>query len=258
MDSTEPSTDFARIYSDADTQAVLETMREFIRARGEQTVNRLGRSPGDVLISSGGGWGNEDIDTMSHPDVACDFRQVADMLLGEYDAVFGPKIALVGTREAVPVIGNASIVLADFESDDEPADQLRPAPVVLNDFYESPLWRASCAYKRECGWDHAPGEDGCWLLYCLTVDRSGSSESDDWRYGANLAGFVILHDRDADDRWGIAHMWTAQAARRKGVAKALIEDARRRFNVEGVEGPVTESGTAAIKSAAPDLLTQIT
>jgi ribosomal protein S18 acetylase RimI-like enzyme len=104
---------------------------------------------------------------------------------------------------------------------------------------EGALHRAAMTYKRECRWDFAPGEAGAWIFYCVPSD--GWGPDDCWSVGANVAGFVVLHDRDEDNRYeSIAHLWTAKAARRKGVARRLVNEARRKFPLKRIESPTEE------------------
>lgn len=113
----------------------------------------------------------------------------------------------------------------------------------------SPLERAAYAYKREAGWDFAPDESGIWLLMLAPVSGFGGSDERDWHYSGHLTGFLILHDRDDDgDYESVAHIWTAAAWRRRGIARRLMDEAVQRFPVTDVEGPYTEDGYAMLRA----------
>ena len=112
------------------------------------------------------------------------------------------------------------------------------------------LDRASKAYRRECGWDHAPGSAGVWLLKLAPVSSFGSADDDNRWYSGFLTAFLILHDRDDDGHYeSVAHMWTAQDWRRRGVASDLLREAQVRFAFDNVEGPLTDAGRAVVHAA---------
>jgi ribosomal protein S18 acetylase RimI-like enzyme len=114
------------------------------------------------------------------------------------------------------------------------------------------LARAAIAYQRTAHWDFAPGEAGIWLCYYLITDGWGG---DEWYYNGNLVGFVILYDRDKDGQYeSLAHVWTAAAARRRGVANTLIAHAREHFPIKKVEGPLTDDGAALFKTVWPEAI----
>lgn len=114
-------------------------------------------------------------------------------------------------------------------------------------WYGSPLDCAARAYSREAGWDFAPDESGIWLLMLAPTSASGGD--DVWFYSGHIVGFVILHDRDDDGRFeSVAHIWTAAAWRRRGIARRLMAEARSRFLFTGVEGPYTEDGGAFLRA----------
>lgn len=116
-------------------------------------------------------------------------------------------------------------------------------------WHGSPLERAAYAYKREAGWDFVPGEAGIWLLMLAPVHGFGGSDKDEWMYTGHLVGFVILHDRDEDGEYeSVAHIWTASAWRRRGIARRLLAEARDRFAFTDVEGPYTDSGGALLRA----------
>ncbi len=113
---------------------------------------------------------------------------------------------------------------------------------------DSALDRAARAYKREAGWDFAPGESGLWILVLAPVHGFGGGGDRSWLYSGHVVGFVILHDRDDDGEYeSVAHIWTASAWRRRGIARRLMAEARARFPVADVEGPYTEDGGAFLQ-----------
>lgn len=132
--------------------------------------------------------------------------------------------------------------------------------VLADSVYEGPdggwtdgaLDRASRAYRREAGWDFSPGAAGIWLLMLAPVSSAGGAEGDrPWHYTGHLVGFVILHDRDKDGEYeSVAHIWTAAAWRRRGIALRLMAEARSRYPVTAVEGPYTEDGGAFLRAEA--------
>jgi len=123
------------------------------------------------------------------------------------------------------------------------------------DFDESSLGRAGRAYRRESGWDFAPGEAGVWVAaYLPTAWTGGSDKSTGWLSG-NLVSFAVLHDRDHDGEVeSLAHLWTARCLRRQGFARAVVERSRERFPISYAEGPATDDGLAFAHTVMPDLL----
>jgi GNAT superfamily N-acetyltransferase len=112
---------------------------------------------------------------------------------------------------------------------------------------DSALDRAARAYRRECRWDFAPDESGVWLLVLAPTRGMGGADDGLWWYDGHLAGFAVLHDRDDDEAYeSVAHVWTAKAWRRRGIATRLLREAEQRFAYKNIEGPVTESGAALI------------
>lgn len=175
-------------------------------------------------------------------DLAYEARETAAAHLGPSIYWAGPDSS--GDLWAVVTIQ----VDLDGYADDDP-----PGISHINNWDDSALARASRAYRRECGWDFSPGEAGVWLLSVAPyscIQASGGT-----RWSGTLAAFVILHDRDVDGRYeSLAHLWTAHGWRRRGVGAGLVREARRRFPLTQVEGPVTESGRLLLEACAPDLL----
>jgi len=95
------------------------------------------------------------------------------------------------------------------------------------DFDESPFFMAARAYRRECGWDFTPAKAGIWVFAVAPYTWLGSDE--DGTATGRLVGFLILHDRDEDGTYeSLAHIWTASAWRRRGIARKMLAEARRR------------------------------
>jgi len=117
-----------------------------------------------------------------------------------------------------------------------------------DEYLGNALNSAARAYRREAGWDSAPGHDGIWLLMLAPVAFGGGDDSP-WRYFGHLVGFVILYDRDNDSVYeAVGHAWTAAAWRRQGIARRLLEEARSRFRAATIEGPYTKDGAALVKA----------
>ena len=169
-------------------------------------------------------------------------------------AAVGPLIRW----QAPPRDGDWDLVMASADLDN---DSPGTGPVRLaRGAFEGPdgewdgsrLDQAGTAYRRECGWDFAPGDAGVWLLMLAPV--SGQSFGDEpWSYTGHLAGFAVLYDRDEDGEYeSVAHIWTASAWRRRGIAKQLLQEARSRFGAKGFEGPFTDDGDAFVRACAED------
>lgn len=117
------------------------------------------------------------------------------------------------------------------------------------DWSESAPARAAKAYQRECRWDVPPGPDGV-LAIAASPYRWIEVPST-----ASLVGFIIVHDRDDDDEYeSVAHLWTATAWRRRGVAEQLLRTVRDLLPINTVEEPITSGGRAPLGSVAGDLL----
>lgn len=110
------------------------------------------------------------------------------------------------------------------------------------------LHLAARAYQREARWDHAPDAAGIWMLMLAPYRSNGATDDED-DYSGHLVGFVILHDRDKDGAYeSVAHIWTAKAWRRRGIARALLTEAKARFGFTRVEGPYTADGGAFLRA----------
>lgn len=131
------------------------------------------------------------------------------------------------------------------------------------EYDEGTLRAAGRAYKRECGWDHAPGPpspDYTWV--CVYKGLFGSYDEDarEHRFSGNLVGFAIVADRDEDGQpETLAHLWVARQARRTGLASLLLTEVERRFPaLRAVEHPVTGDGTAFLVARSSRLSTGLT
>ena len=182
-------------------------------------------------------------DVISHMRILVDEAEIAAA------AQIGSLIGWRAPRED----GDWDLILCGVDFDEaaydfgpvEFGDSALRAP--SGDWHGSPLDVAARAYKREAGWDFAPGEAGIWLL--MLAPTSGAGGGGDWGYSGHLVGFVILHDRDKDGEYeSVAHIWTASAWRRRGIARRLLAEARSRFPIAAVEGPYTEDGAAFLRA----------
>jgi GNAT superfamily N-acetyltransferase len=86
---------------------------------------------------------------------------------------------------------------------------------------------------------------------------TGDPDPDTGLYGwlGFLAGFAVLNDWNGDGECErLTHIWTAQAARRKGVARALVAYAREHFPLKKVEQPLTDAGRALFNAVWPEVI----
>ena len=117
------------------------------------------------------------------------------------------------------------------------------------------LDKAARAYRQEARWSNPPsGDEGLWLLMLAPLRAKGSPENDKpWSIHGRLAGFAILWDRDKDGNYEtVAHAWTAQAWRRQGIARRLLDEGRSRFAARQIAGPLTDDGAALARSCWPN------
>lgn len=156
--------------------------------------------------------------------------------------VLGPGIGWKGPHRE----GDWEPVIAGLDMDGGGHDfgaDLAPSTDVP--WEDTSMYYAECAYRRECGWDFPPGEAGLWLLMLAPTSAVGGSGP--WFYSGNLAGFVVLYDRDEDGTYESAgHVWTARAWRRQGIARRLLAEARSRFGFSDFEGPLTDDGAGLV------------
>ncbi len=144
----------------------------------------------------------------------------------------------------------------DFDDGDldSPGITFRDLDRPVGEWSQTAFAQAARAYKRECGWDFAPGEAGIWLLRVAPYSASGDGDAADAFVGGHLIGFAIVHDRDEDGEYeSLAHLWTATGWRRRGVAAELVRRAREQFPIKTVEEPVTDRGAVLLSAIAPDL-----
>ena len=109
--------------------------------------------------------------------------------------------------------------------DDEPEDW---TSALALEYDEGPLRAAGRAYKRECGWDHAPGvpsPDYIWVCVHKALFGSYDEDACELGFSGNLVGFAIVADRDGDgEPEALAHLWVARQARRGGHATLLLAE----------------------------------
>ncbi len=244
---------YTHIYGDLGQHPLAQTMRDVVERHGESLISRAHYS---TSLASKGWAGTVQLEEALASDLLYDIEAMARMMRDEYAAVFGPNVQLVGHHETTMDAGH--VVVIDWDNfDGQPTfEDIAPGELALPKratFDESGYAEAAQAYRRACGWDFSPGGDGVWITYNLLTDGSGGSE--EMHYNAHLVGFVILYDRDGDGEYeSLAHMWTAKAARRKGVASRLLEAARAR-GVTNVEGPLTEESDPFFMSRWPEIFT---
>jgi ribosomal protein S18 acetylase RimI-like enzyme len=185
-----------------------------------------------------------------HFDLLHDVRQLAETLSKDYAAQFGPCLSVEGPARAS--MKEPHILAFGFDDD---LPKLCPFALPSGlEWNDSGLEQAASAYRRAGHWDFAPGEAGIWLLYYLITEGHGGEEGN-WWYNGNLVGFAILYDRNKDGHYeSLGHIWTASAARRRGVATALIAYARKHFLLRTIEYPLTDDGAALFKRAWPEIL----
>ena len=185
-----------------------------------------------------------------HSELLHDIQRLGEVLNEDYAAQFGPRLSVKGPADASMECPH--ILTFGFDDDLDLYCRFSLSPDF--EWRDSGLARAAIAYQRTAHWDFAPGEAGIWICYYLITDGWGSGKND-WRYNGNIAGFVILYDRDKDGQYeSLAHVWTAAAARRRGVANTLIAHAREHFPIKKVEGPLTDDGAALFKAVWPEIV----
>ena len=184
------------------------------------------------------------------PIIVDELDTVYRMVQEAIDAERGPRMTWLGDFDEEARPGSAVFVVdIDTGTHSDPVGAECLVEWSSGDWRESALARAAKAYQRECRWDVPPGEDGVWVV-AVSPYR--------WIEGAfygNLVGFVVVHDRDDDGEYeSIAHIWTATAWRRRGIADQLIRTTRDLLPINAVEEPITSSGQALLGSGASDLL----
>ena len=105
------------------------------------------------------------------------------------------------------------------------------------------------------------------LLALQMLDDSALVAPDPWTLDAPTAaalfavtdgraiGYLLLEDRDHDGNLEVlGDIWIAPEARRRGVAKALLERARAEHDIRHAEPPILDDGRRLLAAVAPDLL----
>jgi GNAT superfamily N-acetyltransferase len=221
--------------------AVVRALRQVLRELGEVLPE-----PKYCIVRG------EDIDGLDHRALMGEFQSVSTMVYREYCAEFGPLVSWRAPKSEWP---NGRIIVSDLDNDLEAWEGSTGPREEWESFETTALHEASLGYKRECGWDFTPGEGGVWLSYCAPTESWGSENEGEHSYFGNLAGFLILYDRDKDGTpESLAHIWTARTWRRKGVATKLLEAARERFTITRIEWPATEDGLPFLRARAGDLI----
>ena len=167
------------------------------------------------------------------------------------DAEHGPRMSWPGNLNDGEDFPSFKIIVSDFDTGahSDPAGAHCVEAWSAEEWRKTARARAALAYKRESGWDVPPGPDGIWVIaaspYQVTTDA----------FLGTLVGFIVVHDRDHDGQYeSIAHIWTATAWRRRGIAGQLIRAARDLMPISSVETPITSNGQAVLGSVARDLL----
>lgn len=183
------------------------------------------------------------------PNVVDGLEELARRARDAAAASLGPTFRWTGPTGQDAPSWDAVILQCDLDSgeQDDPEDISD-----VGDWDQSALALAARVYRRECGWDHSPGEAGIWLLSVQPFQSVGTATQDWW--SGVLTAFVILYDRDEDGEYEtLGHVWTAEEWRRRGIATDLVRLARERFPVTRVDG-TSNSGWLLLTNCAPDLL----
>jgi len=239
------SSALCRIFAETRKQPVFRALEDIIKKHGH-------------LISS------RRYDNKEGPPDASDLlfrvRSVFDEIEHRYDEVFGPNVSLQGKSDLPDQEYIMAVDFNDFDGSIDSVHRYNRCALLLpdefdwlgtSDWHDSGWRRAASAYRQEAGWDFTPDATGVWLAAVLPTSET-SSNSVTSHYICNLIGFVILQDRNKDGRYeSLAHLWTAQIARRKGVASRLLAAARETFPLTTVEWPVTNNGTDFLKARWP-------
>lgn len=188
-------------------------------------------------------------DRSSYPDVVDDLPRLVRLARDTAAASLGPTFTWWGDPDPKDRSWPGVVLQADFD------DYRRDVPQGISEIEEwegSALDLAARAYRRECRFDHSPGEAGVWLLSIRPHRVFTFGEKTSW--SGTLAAFAILYDRDVDGSYEtLGHIWTAQEWRRQGLASELIQVAQERFSVSRIED-VTSDGRLLLEKSAPEIL----
>lgn len=243
--------DYKKIYGNCQESLLFRSMLEIVEQALAYDVKTKRTGYLGRFASGPNGWfGGLDktVEHGLHFELLQDVQSLARIISEDYAAQFGPRLAVKGPAKVS--LSRAHILAFDFDEDRELCRFSLPEHYV-DAWHETGFAHAATAYRRECHWDFAPGEAGIWLCYYLMSDGAGGDG--EWYYNGNLVGFAILYDRKQDG-YALDHIWTASAARRHGIASALIKYARRKFKLRTVSGPLTKHGHALIKQVWPEAL----
>ena len=187
---------------------------------------------------------------MSVSELVADLRSLVDSMEVVTAAKLGALMSWKSPREMdwEPIVAGIDFGPGGYDFGVTPGEDATEGP--YGDWTGSALNNAALAYKRQCGWDFAPGQAGVWLVMLAPVSGVGGDSEEPWSYSGHLTGFVILYDRDEDGTYeSVGHIWTASAWQRQGIARHLLDEARQRFG-DGLvfEQPYTDAGAALIES----------
>ncbi len=82
------------------------------------------------------------------------------------------------------------------------------------------------------------------------VEGWSGGDGDLWSFTGHLVGFVVLNDHDDDGTYeAVAHVWTAAAWRRQGIAQRLLAEAKARYGFSVIEEPYSDDGRALLAAS---------
>jgi hypothetical protein len=153
----------------------------------------------------------------NHAALLAEMQGAVRRLTEDYDWIFGPPLSVWGPPNLSP---NEPHII-EFPSLTSDRVDLGQGFRLDGDWYRIGM-RARDIYLDACkGEPDVDKATGTWLCYCIFANTT--KYKDEWRYSGNLAGFAVINDDSID------HLWVAAAARRKGIASALIAYTRKEY-----------------------------
>ena len=190
-------------------------------------------------------------------DLMHDVWQFPKILEEDSATQFGPLLLVDGPRVSVET---THILAFDLDRSIPRRDLCEFELPEGVKFFDSGLVSAARACRRDPlnqeSFQEGPEDTGIWLCYFLPGSRSGpNDETGLYSWLGFLVGFAVLNDWNGDGKYErLIHIWTAQAARRKGVARALVAYAREHFPLKKVERPLTDAGRALFNVVWPEIV----